>query len=138
MTEENKNAEADHAASRADQTHKLSEEARGLGPLQAGRIRLGAVELRSYFFVSAEVHGSETLFEQETARLSPPDRAEAERGCDSPDQRQRLPRPSASALLRPQALQTRRLRSRFFSFVPRFVVHAPPFSNCRSVRQRDS
>jgi hypothetical protein len=62
MTEENKNAEADHAASRADQTHKLSEEARGLGPLQAGRIRLGAVELRSYFFVSAEVHGSETLF----------------------------------------------------------------------------
>jgi len=45
MTEENKNAEADHAASRADQTHKLSEDARGLGPLQAGRIRLGAVDM---------------------------------------------------------------------------------------------
>jgi hypothetical protein len=47
-------------------------------------------------------------------------------------------RPSASALLRPQALQTRRLRSRFFSFVPRLVVDALPFSNCRSIRQRDS
>ena len=32
----------------------------------------------------------------------------------------------------------RRLRSRFFSFMPRLVVHGPPFSNCHAIRQRDS
>jgi len=65
-------------------------------------------------------------------------RAEAERGCDSPDRPPKLTRLSAPSPLRPQVLQTRRLQSRFFSFVLRLVVHAAPFSNCRSIRQRDS
>jgi hypothetical protein len=38
----------------------------------------------------------------------------------------------------PEALQTRRLLSRFCSFMPRLVVDALPFSNFRSIRQRDS
>jgi len=42
MTEENKNAETRDAATTANQTHKLSKDARGLGPLQGGQIRLGA------------------------------------------------------------------------------------------------
>src|SRR3977135_4086515 len=45
MTEENKNGEVDHAASTAEQTHKPSKDARGLGPLQGGQIRLGAIDM---------------------------------------------------------------------------------------------
>lgn len=45
MTEENKNSETPDAASTADQTHKLSKDASGLGPLQGGQIRLGAVDM---------------------------------------------------------------------------------------------
>ena len=48
MNEENKNGEVDHAASTADQTHKLSKDARGLGPLQGGQIRLGAIDAMAH------------------------------------------------------------------------------------------
>jgi hypothetical protein len=45
MTEENKNSETPDTASTADQNHKLSKDAHGLGPLQGGQIRLGAVDM---------------------------------------------------------------------------------------------
>ena len=45
MTEENKNAGTRDAATKTNQTHKLSKDARGLGPFQGRQIRLGAVDM---------------------------------------------------------------------------------------------
>jgi hypothetical protein len=45
MTEENKNSETPDAASTADQTHKLSKDARGLGPRQTGPFAFGVVNM---------------------------------------------------------------------------------------------
>jgi hypothetical protein len=45
MSEENKNAKMSEPQSTADDSKKLSEDARGLGPWQAGRFRIGAVDM---------------------------------------------------------------------------------------------
>ncbi len=45
MSEENNNEKMSEAESTADDSRKLSEDARGLGPGQAGRIRIGVVDM---------------------------------------------------------------------------------------------
>jgi hypothetical protein len=45
MSEENNNAKMSEPESRADDSRKLSEDAQGLGPGQAGRIRIGVVDM---------------------------------------------------------------------------------------------
>jgi hypothetical protein len=45
MSEEGNNAEMSDARDAAEETKKLSEDARGLGPGQAGRIRIGVVDM---------------------------------------------------------------------------------------------
>jgi hypothetical protein len=45
MSEENNNAKMSEPESTADDSRKLSEDARGLGPRQAGRIRIGVLDM---------------------------------------------------------------------------------------------